>query len=68
VGAKPVPLFVRGSFLMLLRIFYCFFRGLRGLTAEGRFGIGYFFIKEKVSKSHCQRQKTNYDIKYFIAE
>ena len=35
------------SFLKLLSIFYCFFIGLRGLSAEVRFGIGAFCFKTK---------------------
>ena len=47
VEAKPAPTFKRGHFLKLLSIFYCFFIGLRGLSAEVRFGIGAFCFKTK---------------------
>ncbi|WP_090701980.1 hypothetical protein [Daejeonella rubra] len=36
---------------MLLRILLLFFIGLRGLTAEGRFGIGYFLSRKSIKIS-----------------
>jgi hypothetical protein len=60
VEAKPAPTFKRGHFLKLLSIFYCFFIGLRGLSAEVRFGIGAFCFKTKDTNYICQRQKPNF--------
>jgi hypothetical protein len=60
VEAKPAPTFLRGHFLKLLSIFYCFFIGLRGLSAEVRFGIGAFCFKTKDTNNFCQRQRPNF--------
>ena len=61
-GSKACPDLFEGSFLDLFSIFYCFFIGLHGLSAEGRFGIGAFCFKTK-DTSHSrgdEREKTNY--------
>ena len=60
-GSKACPDLFEGSFLDLFSIFYCFFIGLHGLSAEGRFGIGAFCFKTKdTSHSRGYERATNH--------
>jgi len=56
-GSKACPDLFEGSFLEVTQYFLLFFIGLRGLSAEGHFGIGAFCFKTKDTNNLCQRQK-----------